>query len=93
MIWNRGLLKKGYGICHGTAGNGYAFLAMYRLTQEQKYLYQAYKVCLSLHNSWFWFMVFKTTFNNISVSFIGGGNWSTQRKPPTCYKSLTNFIT
>ena len=67
MIWNRGLLKKGYGICHGTAGNGYAFLAMYRLTQEQKYLYQAYKVCLSLHNSWFWFMVFKTTFNNISV--------------------------
>ena len=29
----------------------------------------------------------------VSVSFIGGGNWSTQRKPPTCYKSLTNFIT
>jgi len=26
------------------------------------------------------------------VSFIGGGNRSTQRKPPTCSKSLTNFI-
>jgi len=27
------------------------------------------------------------------VSFIGGGNQSTRRKPPTCRKSLTNFIT
>jgi hypothetical protein len=26
-------------------------------------------------------------------SFIGGGNQSTQRKPLTCRKSLTNFIT
>jgi hypothetical protein len=25
----------------------------------------------------------------MAVSFIGGGNW---RKPPTCLKSLTNFI-
>jgi sulfite reductase beta subunit-like hemoprotein len=29
----------------------------------------------------------------VAVSFIGGGNRSTQRKPPTCCKSLTNFIT
>jgi hypothetical protein len=27
------------------------------------------------------------------ISFIGGGNQRTQRKPPTCCKSLTNFIT
>jgi len=27
------------------------------------------------------------------VSFIGGGNQSTRRKPPTCNKLLTNFIT
>jgi len=42
-------------------------------------------------------MVFDTTLNNIlnyivAVSFIGGGNRSTRRKPPTCHKSLTNFI-
>ncbi|KAL4222306.1 LanC-like protein 2 [Mactra antiquata] len=43
VIWNRGLLKKGYGICHGIAGNGYAFLAMYKLTGEEQYLYQACK--------------------------------------------------
>ena len=29
----------------------------------------------------------------MAVSFIGGGNWSTLRKPPTCCKSLTNIIT
>jgi len=29
----------------------------------------------------------------VAVSFIGGGNLGTQRKPPTCCKSLTNFIT
>jgi hypothetical protein len=28
----------------------------------------------------------------VAVSFIGGGNQSTWRKPLTCRKSLTNFI-
>jgi hypothetical protein len=27
------------------------------------------------------------------ISFIDGGNQSTRRKPPTCRKTLTNFIT
>ena len=29
----------------------------------------------------------------VAVSFIGGGNQNTRRKPPTCRKSLTNTIT
>ena len=29
----------------------------------------------------------------MAVSFIGGGNWSTRRKPLTYHKSLTNVIT
>ena len=29
----------------------------------------------------------------VAVSFIGGGNGSTLRKPPICRKSLTKFIT
>jgi len=42
-------------------------------------------------------LVFNATFNIffsyfVAVSFIGGGNQSTRRKPPTCCKSLTNFI-
>lgn len=41
LIWKKGLLKKGPGICHGIAGNGYVFLLLYRLTAEDKYLYRA----------------------------------------------------
>ncbi|KAK7117987.1 hypothetical protein R3I94_021734 [Phoxinus phoxinus] len=43
LIWQKGLLRKGYGICHGTAGNGYAFLSLYQLTHDKKYLYRACK--------------------------------------------------
>ncbi|KAH8038683.1 hypothetical protein HPB51_002827 [Rhipicephalus microplus] len=45
VIWQRGILKKGYGICHGTAGNGYAFLRMYQVTRDCKYLHRAAKFC------------------------------------------------
>ena len=43
-------------------------------------------------------MVFNATFNNnfsyiVAISFIGGGNPSTWRKPPTCCKPQTNAIT
>ncbi|BES96739.1 Lanthionine synthetase C-like protein [Nesidiocoris tenuis] len=41
IIWNRGLLKKGYSLCHGVAGNGYAFVQLYQKTKEPKYLYRA----------------------------------------------------
>lgn len=41
LIWDRGLLLKGAGICHGIAGNGYAFLILHRLTGDPKYLYRA----------------------------------------------------
>ncbi|XP_056289880.1 lanC-like protein 2 isoform X2 [Pseudoliparis swirei] len=40
VIWQRGLLRKGDGLCHGAAGNGYAFLSLYRLTGERKHLYR-----------------------------------------------------
>jgi hypothetical protein len=39
---------------------------------------------------------FQQYFNyivHVAVNFMGGGNLSTRRKPPTCRKSLTNFIT
>ena len=32
-------------------------------------------------------------YRRLEVSFIGGGNRSTLRKPLTCRKSVTNFIT
>jgi len=42
-------------------------------------------------------ILFNATVNTVmyvvAASFIGGGNRSVRRKPPTCRKSLTNFIT
>lgn len=43
FIWQRGLLRKGPGICHGIAGNGYTQLILYRITNDVKYLYRASK--------------------------------------------------
>lgn len=32
VTWQRGLLRKGYSLCHGVAGNGYTFLVLFQLT-------------------------------------------------------------
>lgn len=39
-IWERGILKNGVGLCHGVAGNGYAFLTMYQYTGVEEHLYK-----------------------------------------------------
>ena len=41
VIWRRGILRKGYGLCHGVAGNAYAFTTLYRFTRDRKYAYRA----------------------------------------------------
>lgn len=41
ITWHRGLLRKGPGLCHGGAGNGYALLRLYRLTADPRYLHRA----------------------------------------------------
>lgn len=43
LIWEKGLLRKGPGICHGIAGNGYAFLMLHKVTKDDRYLYRAIK--------------------------------------------------
>jgi len=43
VIWFRGLLKKGYSLCHGVAGNAYCFLEMFQTTKSEKHLYRAIK--------------------------------------------------
>ena len=37
-IWAAGPLKKGANLCHGTGGNGYAFLKLYRRTGDPLWL-------------------------------------------------------
>ena len=41
VVWARGLLTKGVGLCHGASGNAYAFLALYRATDESRWLARA----------------------------------------------------
>ncbi|MBP6674909.1 MAG: LanC-like protein [Vitreoscilla sp.] len=40
-IWAAGPLKKGANLCHGTGGNGYAFLKLYRRTGDPLWLGRA----------------------------------------------------
>ena len=40
-IWAAGPLRAGSNLCHGTAGNGYAFLKLYRRTNEPLWLHRA----------------------------------------------------
>ena len=39
--WRAGPLVKGSNLCHGTAGNGYAFLKLYRRTRDPQWLARA----------------------------------------------------
>ncbi len=41
FTWQAGPLGKGSGLCHGTGGNGYAFLKLYRRTKNAEWLQRA----------------------------------------------------
>ena len=41
LTWRAGPLAKGAGLCHGTAGNGYAFLALFERTRDELWLDRA----------------------------------------------------
>jgi len=45
-IWERGLLKKGNGVCHGITGNAYALFFLNKITNDTDWLYKAY--CFTL---------------------------------------------
>jgi hypothetical protein len=41
LTWQAGPLRKGANLCHGTAGNGYTFLALLRRTGDERWLERA----------------------------------------------------
>jgi hypothetical protein len=41
LIWRAGPLRKGAGLCHGTAGNGFALLALFHRTGDEIWLERA----------------------------------------------------
>jgi Lanthionine synthetase C-like protein len=41
LTWRAGALRKGVGLCHGTAGNAFALLALYARTGDERWLERA----------------------------------------------------
>jgi len=41
LTWRAGPLRKGANLCHGTAGNGYAFLALFEHTEDERWFTRA----------------------------------------------------
>jgi Lanthionine synthetase C-like protein len=41
LVWEAGPLRDAPGLCHGTAGNAYPFLALWRRKGEEEWLYRA----------------------------------------------------
>lgn len=52
LIWRAGPLAKGAGLCHGTAGNGYALLWLYRHFGEPLWLERARAFAMSAIAQW-----------------------------------------
>ena len=50
-IWKFGLLKKGYGLCHGISGNGYGMLNYFNFTKDVKWLYRSMIFALGKNNN------------------------------------------
>ena len=47
LVWRAGPLAKGANLCHGTAGNGYAFLALFARTGDEQWLTRARAFAMS----------------------------------------------
>lgn len=45
-VWRFGILRKGPGLCHGVAGNGYALLRWYQLTKQPVWLERAVRFAI-----------------------------------------------
>ncbi|VWU52744.1 G-protein coupled receptor, putative [Hepatocystis sp. ex Piliocolobus tephrosceles] len=46
LVWEKGLLYKGFGLCHGIPGNGIVFLYLYNFTNNRVWYVRALKYAL-----------------------------------------------
>ncbi len=51
LTWHAGPLSKGAGLCHGAAGNGYAFLDLFERTGETLWLERARMFAATFHRT------------------------------------------
>mmetsp|Transcript_22238 Transcript_22238/g.21480 ORF Transcript_22238/g.21480 Transcript_22238/m.21480 type:complete len:86 (+) Transcript_22238:881-1138(+) len=42
VVWNKGILTKGFGLCHGIYGNAYFLMALFIKTGDDKWKKRAY---------------------------------------------------
>jgi hypothetical protein len=52
LVWQAGPLAKGANFCHGTAGNGYAFLKLYKRTGDAMWLDRARAFAMTAIAQW-----------------------------------------
>ena len=52
LIWQAGPVAKGAGLCHGTAGNGYALLALHQRTGDPLWLERARAFAMQAIQQW-----------------------------------------
>jgi hypothetical protein len=52
LTWRAGPLAKGSNLCHGTAGNGYAFLSLFRRTGQRLWLERARAFAMHAIGQW-----------------------------------------
>jgi hypothetical protein len=101
-------LKKYYAVVYNKLSkvknirwNKYMYTDIACFLKDVKYCNYARKsikifyLCVLHSHIWDSFLILFLSFLShiVVVSFIGGGNLRTRRKPKTCRKSLTNFIT
>ena len=90
VVWSRGLLKKGYGLCHGVAGNGFTFLQLYRLTGQPYHLHRAIKVCITF-NILVFFVCLLNTVGLWPHSSLSGA-WQTRRERSQTQIGHSHFL-
>jgi len=52
LVWIAGPVKKGSNFCHGTGGNAYALLKLYRRTRDRKWLHRARAFAMTGITQW-----------------------------------------
>jgi hypothetical protein len=52
LTWRAGPLAKGSNLCHGAAGNGFAFLKLHALTGEAAWLAHAHAFAMTAIEQW-----------------------------------------
>ena len=66
-VWKNGLLRKGFGLCHGTSGNAYFLMALYKATGNIEWKQRAHMFLLWTGDAAVQQVVATNDFSNFKV--------------------------